>query len=244
MNERQKLLSFLTECKVIGFDLDDTLWDNKPVIQAAVDQMFSFLDSELTDHSINNIESVYTYEVEKRVNEDPLRYHDMTLLRKESLLDLCRYFNAPEKLADQAWDVFYEHRQMFTPYDDAFKLLKFLSEKFKLMVISNGNANLQVANMEQYFDCHWQAGINGRAKPDPDMLTKALAKYKIERSQFLYVGDNINIDMRFVINGRARGVLIPSKRNEDVCFSLTDKMKSSFVTMESLSEFYAVAKDI
>lgn len=237
MTEVTRLKTILSHIRVIGFDLDDTLWDNRPVIQKAVDEKFLFLDKVLPNHSLNEIEAVYTYEVERRVTDDPMRYQDMTLLRQEALASLCQHFDLSDSVAEQAWDVFYRLRQNFILYQDAKPLLKKLSERFILMVISNGNARLDHTSIAGYFDEHWQAGKNGRAKPSPEMLHKAMQHYDCRPEEYLYVGDNMNIDMRAVIDAGCYGLLIPSNLNETVAFEVGREEKERIVTLDDLQCF-------
>ncbi len=243
MTDVTRLKTILGQIRIIGFDLDDTLWDNRPVIQKAVDEKFSFLDKVLPNHSLNEIEAAYTFEVERRVTDDPMRYQDMTLLRQEALAALCQRFDLSDAVAEQAWDLFYRLRQNFTLYQDAEPLLEKLSKRFTLMVISNGNARLDHTPIVGYFDEHWQAGKHGAAKPSAEMLLKAMQYYGCKPEEYLYVGDNMNIDMRAVIEAGCYGVLIPSKLNETATFDVGSDAMDRIVTLDDLRSFRKAVDD-
>jgi putative hydrolase of the HAD superfamily len=199
MNKLSTLQQMLTQSKVIGFDLDDTLWDNKPVIKRAITLQFDFLQKQLPDLSRDAIEQEYATMVKQALTHiedsgDVKRCHDMSLLRQMALKSFCESHHLDEAIAHQTYDVFYQARQQFIPFPEAEKLLELLAKKFRLVAISNGNASLVHSELNDYFSFHWRAGVDGKAKPDPDMLLKAMADCQVSCNEFIYVGDSLDID--------------------------------------------------
>ena len=230
MSQLSILQKMLKQSKVIGFDLDDTLWDNKPVIKRAISEQFDFLQLHLPKLSRDSIEQAYATEVKRAMArfqacDDEVSCHDMSLLRQHALTSLCENNKLDKAIAQQSYDVFYKARQQFTPFEKTESLLKLLAKDYQLVAISNGNASLAHSELSDYFLFHWRAGVNGKAKPDPDMLIKAMTKCQVSSDEFIYVGDSLDID------GAA------AQRANSFCWLLGDFIKEQHQSLtQQLSE--------
>ena len=221
------LNTLLNKVKVIGFDLDDTLWDNGIAINRAIDYQFEHIKKHLPHISNNELEVIYFNRVEQLVAQDPVKYEDMTRLRTESLQRLCDHYQLPHSIAHQAFQCFYQLRQKVQLFSVTKALLELLSRKFKLIAISNGNADLKTIGLAHYFEFCWRAGVDGRAKPSGDMLLKACTKMNIQPQQMLYVGDKLEMDYAAAQSSGCYGVVISSK-----------DLPSDVLRFESLENFH------
>ena len=215
-----RLKDWLTTAKVIGFDLDDTLWDNSKVITEAINAQYQYLVQQLRaqSHEVSAIELEAAYRSitdQLKLDNFPL-YQDVTRLRLDALGLLCDQYGLASQHAKRAFEAFFHQRQQVRLYPEVKPLLELLGKKYRLIVISNGNSSLDVIGLADYFDLHWQAGRDGDAKPSGDMLVKALQHYGITPEQFIYIGDNYHTDGKAVLDAGVRGVIIPSDRKENL----------------------------
>ncbi len=204
----ETLKNKLKEIKVIGFDLDDTLWDNRPVIKAANEAQFNYLEQVIAEYSREQIEHLYHEQVSRLITQDEQKFQDMTLLRQTALKELCEKLSVPSEVAEKTFNCFYKERQSFQIYPEALTLLELLSHHVKLIAISNGNAMIKGTSLAPFFDLHWRAGVQGEAKPSGDMLIKASDYYGVKLEQFAYVGDNPTIDGMATKNAGCLGLLV------------------------------------
>ncbi len=226
----------LSKIKVIGFDLDDTLWNNKPVIVKAINAQFDYLIHQLPNCSKEAVVSCYQNAVAELIEQNAILYEDLSLLRLKSLEIVCEELKADRRLAQQAFDAFYRARQEVTLFPFAKELLTALNNRFKLIAISNGNVELMAMPIGHYFSLHWRGGVEGRAKPHADLLHKACDHFAIAMNEFLYVGDTIQPDYLTTKNAGCSFVLIPSSDDMDV------PQDDNVFAFQSLADFYDAIK--
>lgn len=221
--------------QVIGFDLDDTLWNNRTVIKDAIDAQFRYLEEQLPNIARAEIETIFTVRVEELVIDDPIRYQDVSLLRMHALEEVCAHFKLSKDHSQQAYDKFFSARQNIELFPKAEPLLKLLNSKMRLVAISNGNATLDSTGIEQYFEFYWRAGAHGLAKPNKDMLIKTCRHFSIDPAQLLYVGDHVKYDYQAASNAGAHSVIISGQ-------SYPDYQDSEFLQFSNLNDFYQASK--
>ncbi|MEE4245654.1 MAG: HAD family hydrolase [Kangiellaceae bacterium] len=194
MNSLATLKTHISSLSVIGFDLDDTLWPNSEVIQRAIAAQMKVLQEALPRESVDAIEQRLARYIRRTRELFPEQSEDVVWLRKSVLNDLCEHFSIDHKWGDKAYNAFYTMRQSYQLFPGVAQGLTDLSKHFKLVAISNGNASLVNSGIGHLFEFHWIGGLNGRAKPNPDMLLKAHQELAISAEQFLYIGDHYLID--------------------------------------------------
>lgn len=179
---------------MISFDLDDTLWNNWPVIQHAehclsqfIEQHYPAVSARYTKQQINQLR-------DQLVAEQPSRLCDLSQLRRLTLTTIfkrCRYSNED---AEQAFQVFYNARQQITPYQQAKPMLEALTQKYPLIALSNGNSSLQATGLSQYFQHDIRAADLACRKPDTAFYTNAAKLAKQPARNILHIGDHFAFD--------------------------------------------------
>jgi FMN hydrolase / 5-amino-6-(5-phospho-D-ribitylamino)uracil phosphatase len=179
---------------LITVDLDETVWPCRPVIRAAEVAMYTWLEREaprLT--AVHDQESLRAHRrgiMERR----PEIAHDMTLIRRDSLRELLAGLDYPPNLADAAVALFREHRNRVEPFADVQPALLRLRERFRLVSVTNGNADVFRTPLGACFDHAITAADVGAAKPDPAMFQAALEWAEVGPEQALHVGDDARLD--------------------------------------------------
>jgi HAD superfamily hydrolase (TIGR01509 family) len=102
----------------------------------------------------------------------------------------------PERLADEAFEVFYAARNQVEVFADVVPALDRLRTRFRLMTLSNGNADLRIIGLEHYFERTLAARDAGAAKPDRRIFEVMLSAAGLQAWQVLYVGDDPHADVR------------------------------------------------
>ena len=176
--------------QVLSFDLDDTLWPVGPVIEAAEQELFAWLQrahpAVVHGHSIASMRELRA----AVATQYPGQAHDLTFLRREALV---RQFSAAGHdiaLADHALEVFLTARNRVDLYPDVRPALERLKASYRLFALSNGNADLQRCGLAHFFDGHVTARKAGAAKPDARIFTRLLGEAGASARDVLHVGDD------------------------------------------------------
>ena len=178
----------LQDIKVISFDLDDTLWNGTQVLIHAEKSMMSWMATHTPKISQPlSSDELRTRKIQFIKNNRHLRYK-VSQARLLFLTELFTDFDYPQAqdLANECFDVFYAARQEVTLFADVLEVLAELNKHFKLIAITNGNANLQAVGLDDYFDF---------PKPHGDIFQAALSKAGITSHECLHVGDHPEHDM-------------------------------------------------
>jgi FMN phosphatase YigB (HAD superfamily) len=160
----------VTKIKALSFDLDDTLWPIWPTIERAESALMAWLGAHAPKTAALLASPGVRREIRDAVEaQRPQWKHDLSSLRRESIrVGLERAGESP-LLADAAFDVFFSARQRVTLYDDSRAALEFLSARFPLVSLSNGNADLERVGLASYFRAAISAREFGVGKPDPSI---------------------------------------------------------------------------
>ena len=186
----------LARIAAISLDLDDTLWPIWPTIERAERVLHDWLLREAP----RTAELLVSPGVLRELREATQRErsdlaHDLSALRRESIrLALTRSSEDPA-LADAAFDVFFAERQRVVLYNDAADALEWLSARYPLVAVSNGNADLKLTGVDRWFRAAFSAREFGSAKPDAPIFHAAAAAVGVEATQVLHVGDDPLLDV-------------------------------------------------
>ncbi|RXK33068.1 flavin mononucleotide phosphatase [Arsenophonus endosymbiont of Bemisia tabaci Asia II 3] len=189
----------LTSIAAITFDLDDTLYDNRPVFAKIEQELLNFI--RCYDDRFNKLQFAVLKNYQTLiVNQYPEIYHDVTQWRWLAVKALlCQYGYDREGSAGGADDIMahfsYWRSQIVVP-DVTHKILSTLAEKFPLAVITNGNADPYACGLGDYFQFVLKAGPDGRAKPFSDMYYLAAQKFNIVVDKILHAGDDLITDIQ------------------------------------------------
>ncbi|MGF1701046.1 5-amino-6-(5-phospho-D-ribitylamino)uracil phosphatase YigB [Photobacterium makurazakiensis] len=184
--------------KALTFDLDDTLYDNRPVIRRAEQAMHDWLAAN--HPATTGIGREHWLALKRQLAEaDPMLRHDVTLWRYElikiGLMQLGYSLIQAECAARQGVDVVLEVRNQVDVPEETHRVLGLLAEKRPLVAITNGNVDINKIGLGQYFDAVLMAGHDGLAKPEPILFAKAATFLKVAPQDILHVGDHLVTDV-------------------------------------------------
>lgn len=186
----------LREVRAVAFDLDNTLWHVEPVIARAEQRWLDWL----LEHCPRipqrlSLEDMRMARLELAARE-PHRAHDFTYLRIASLAAHARECGYDASIAERAFEVFYAARNELEMFEDVRPGLARLRAGFELASLSNGNADLELIGVAEYFAVSLNARGVGAAKPDRRCFEALSDELRLQAEQILYVGDDPLLDVQ------------------------------------------------
>ncbi|MDZ4129467.1 MAG: HAD family hydrolase [Hydrogenophaga sp.] len=184
-----------TRIRAISIDLDDTLWPIWPTIERAE----AMLANWLAQHAPATARLYGTPGTlrEARNHLQTLRPDlacDLSALRRESIRYVLNRAGDDPALAEPAFDVFFDERQRVQLFEDAMPALEWLSTRFPVVAVSNGNADVHRVGLGAHFVAALSAREFGVGKPDPRIFHAAAEAAGVSAAQVLHIGDDAHLD--------------------------------------------------
>jgi FMN hydrolase / 5-amino-6-(5-phospho-D-ribitylamino)uracil phosphatase len=194
--------------RAITLDLDDTLWPIAPVIERAERILHEWCEARAPKLAKALPPAEFALYRRSLARELPGMAHDFTALRHEALRRALRHYEEDPALADPAMDIFLAARNEIELYPDAREALSRLAASFRLVVVSNGNADVGRIGIGEFFAAVVNARSVGFAKPDRRIFEAACACVDLPLSALLHVGDDPDLDVRGAVAAGARSAWI------------------------------------
>ncbi|TNF60594.1 MAG: HAD family hydrolase [Burkholderiales bacterium] len=181
--------------QAITLDLDDTLWPIWPTIARAEAAMLAWLDRHAPATARLCAEPGVVRTARERMGRArPDLAHDLSALRRETIRLLLEQAGDDTALAGPAFEVFFAERQRVDLFEDALPALAWLSARFPVVALSNGNADLQRVGIAGHFRAAVSAREFGVGKPDPRIFHAAAEAAGVAASAVLHIGDDPHLD--------------------------------------------------
>jgi FMN hydrolase / 5-amino-6-(5-phospho-D-ribitylamino)uracil phosphatase len=182
--------------EAISLDLDDSLWPSVPTLLAAEQTLHEWLAAHAPRTA-----SIYSPAFRQATRNrllagHPDRAHDVGWLRRASLRQACRDAGDDPGLADSAFEIFLAARQQVTLYPDVEPVLARWAGRYRLVAISNGNADIGRIGLGRYFSACVSAHEAGFGKPDRRIFHEACRRIAIAPAATLHIGDDWQLDVR------------------------------------------------
>lgn len=185
----------ISRIRAITIDLDDTLWPVWPAIARAEAALAGWLAERApaTAGLYSDAQALRAIRVHMETLRPELRL-DLSALRRESIrLALTQAGDDPQ-LAEPAFEFFFAERQRVDLFEDALETLEFLSARYPVVAVSNGNADVQRIGIGRYFRASLSATRLGVAKPDARIFHAGAQAAGVDSSEVLHVGDDALLD--------------------------------------------------
>ncbi|PKG75005.1 HAD family hydrolase [Shewanella sp. Choline-02u-19] len=183
---------------VISFDLDDCLYDNRPIIAQAEAAMQQFL----LQHYPRSTQWQFSDWRQLKMSllaEQPALKHDTSLARlillQHGLIALGYSAAEAKKGAKAGLEHFRFYRSNFSVSKEVIVLLTLLKQHYRLIAISNGNVDYQRIGLGDIFEFALSPGNGLKQKPAKDMFVHAAQKLGTPLSSILHVGDSAKSDV-------------------------------------------------
>lgn len=185
----------LARIQAITLDLDDTLWPIWPTIARAETALQDWLAAHAPGAAQLSAQAEVKQAVRRAVNARHAdRAHDLSFLRREAIRELLRQGGEPDALAEPAFEVFFAARQEVQLFEDALPALAFMSARWPVVALSNGNADVHRVGIGQHFRASVSAREMGVAKPDVRIFEAAARAAGVATEAVLHIGDDAHLD--------------------------------------------------
>lgn len=185
----------ITKIRAITLDLDDTLWPVWPTIGRAEAALQAWLTAHAPSTALLSADVELKKAIRAEVNACHTdRAHDLSFLRLQSIRALLRQAGDPAHLAEPAFEVFFAERQRVDLFDDALPALRFWDQRYPVVALSNGNADVHRVGIGQHFHASVSAQSLGVAKPDLRIFEAGAAAAGVRPHEVLHIGDDAHAD--------------------------------------------------
>lgn len=193
----------MSQIRAITLDLDDTLWEIGPVILRAESELWQWL-CEGYPEIPRRVSSEDLLALRATIaSEHPDRVHDFRFLRRQTLARVAVASGYTIDLVDAAFEVFDAARNRIDFYPDVLPVLELLAKRYRLVAVTNGNANLQKIGIRHLFHDVVTAVDAGAAKPAQPIFAEAVRRAGVRQEAILHVGDHPENDVE---GARAAGL--------------------------------------
>lgn len=179
--------------RVISFDLDDTLYDNRPVLINAEQSLARFLREHYPQTASISVEG-WRQLRDEIARGDPLLANNMTQLRATTLQQGLQRAGLDERAAkagrDAAMHHFLQVRNQIEVPHATLQLLARCAKKYPVIAISNGNADIHQIGLSDYFSGAWSPDEKLQGKPTADMFRAAQQQFGFAPRELLHIGDH------------------------------------------------------
>jgi len=193
----------LHDLQVLCFDLDDTFWDVRHVLERAEQRVGEFLAQRYPRLARRHNRADFLAARLRLSAAEPARAHDLTWLRTETMRRLALEAGYPGTVGAEAFEVFIVARNEVELFPDVRPVLDRLATRFQLATLSNGNADLHRIGLAPLFRVMLNSASVGVAKPHADAFIAVARALGCEPGRMLYVGDDPHAD---VVGARAAGL--------------------------------------
>lgn len=188
----------LSGIRAISFDLDDTLYDNRPVMERAEQWMVEHMRDQYLQTAM--YDRVWWTRLKQELQQaHPSLLDDVSLCRREVLRHGLMRGGMGElearREAERVFLRFLDVRCAVTVPEQTHQVLSALSHCFPLVVITNGNVQVDRLGLDRHFTHVLSAGEGRRMKPAPDLFAHMSRLLGLSPGQILHVGDDVRTDV-------------------------------------------------
>lgn len=186
----------ISRIRAISLDLDDTLWPIWPTIARAEER----LQHWLAQHAPPTATLFADPDLRLGLRETalarlPHQAHDLSAIRQEMIRLGLEHGGCDPGLAPDAFAVFFAARMEVDLFDDALPALAWLSQRYPVVALTNGNADVHRVGIGHFFSASISAREVGVGKPDAQIFLAAAQALKLPPEQILHVGDDAELDV-------------------------------------------------
>lgn len=204
----------------LSFDLDDTVWDPRPALLAADKAQWEHLTTRFPNLSEHFTKDRVMGCRKRIIDKSPMIVGDVTALRLEVMEQLLLSLDVPAdsaiSAAQDAFAAFMAHRNEVVLFPDAIDVLAGLAERFTLIAITNGNADVHKTALGPFFKLAFRADEVGSAKPDAKIFEVAMSEAACTSNEMIHIGDSIETDVKGAINAGVTPIWFNANGDEDL----------------------------
>lgn len=206
-----KIYRQIPKIAAISFDLDDTLYDNVPIINRAEAELIHWLSQQFPQQAEAAQSHFWRQCKHQVIKQNSTLANDVTQCRKAALDFGFASLGVQDDteraaLVESGMQTFMHWRNQILVSTQVETLLADLSKQLPLVVITNGNADISQLPIAQYFTAIYAANTQHPMKPSPAMYYTASKQLGITPEELLHIGDSTSSDILGARNANSPSV--------------------------------------
>lgn len=181
--------------RVVTLDLDGTLWDSGPALARAEQAVFDWLQARYPRITAGRTPADLVAHRHAVMARRPGLRHDYTRLRRAALAALAAEAGYEAALVEAAMELFIAERSRVDLYADTLPVLERLRRRFRVIALTNGNADVNRAGVGHLLELALSPAQTGTAKPDPGVFDHVRAHCGVDSGAIVHVGDEPHTDV-------------------------------------------------
>ena len=183
----------ISKIKMITFDLDDTLWDNKPTITNAEIKTRNWIEERVGRVDWGDFNDFLSLR-QDLIKRDQSIAWDIGKLRIEIFKEKIKKLVSPDdvqKISEEAFNYFLKKRHEIRLFPHVENALKNLSKNYMLGVLTNGNADVYKLSIGKYFKFSISSLEAKDSKPNKPHFKLAQGYLPgVKYNEMLHIGDH------------------------------------------------------
>lgn len=214
-------MKYKAEIKAILFDLDDTLVNSKKAEYNAVCELKSLYSefNKVEDADFAKVWSKITMETYEKYHNGEISFEELKIGRMKELFSYYS-INISDKDAKERfkkYQVIYEKNWIL--FDDAKEVLENLKNKYKLVILSNGDGKQQrkkikYTGLNKYFSDIVISSEVGYSKPEKEIFDIACKMIDLKAENCIMIGDKYKVDVEGSLNAGMHGIWVNRKKEK------------------------------
>lgn len=188
----------MSQYKYLLFDADETLFDFKKTEAMGLAHTFEEFGVEPTAEIIDEYHR-YNQSLWRALERGEITKAELKKDRFKHIIDMFNFENADPVIMGERY--VYHLGQGCYLLDGATEVVKELSKRYSLSIVTNGVAYVQhtrfdASGLQPYFDGLFISDEMGVQKPDKRFFDMVLDKLGADKSECLVIGDSLSSDMK------------------------------------------------
>lgn len=209
------------EIKAVLFDLDDTLVNSKKAEYNAICEFKNLYSefNEIKDDDFANVWSKITMEIYEKYHNAEISFDELRIGRMKGLFsnylinisdeDAQKKFKSYLNIYEKNWILF----------DDVKEVLEKLKDRYKLVILSNGDGKQQRKKIEytglnKYFSDIVISSEVGYSKPEKEIFEIACKMINVKPKNCIMIGDKYKVDIEGSLNAGMHGIWVNRKKEQ------------------------------
>ncbi|MFX0087394.1 MAG: HAD family hydrolase [Candidatus Hodarchaeota archaeon] len=222
----------------IVFDIDGTLLNHQLAQEIAIEDLYSKNRRKIPNSSLEEFKAMWKNKSEQYMSEylkGRISFKLQRILRVQAVFSTWEC----QLSSKAAWSIFNQYlrkyEQNWTLYEDVLPCLNTLKH-YQLGIISNGDSiqqrkKLAITGIDFFFKSIIISNDIKISKPSSKIFKRSAEELKLSLCNIIYVGDNLETDVRGALNAGIYGVWI-NRTNQNYC----DSEISMISTLKMLPE--------
>ena len=209
----------IANIKDVFFDLDHTLWDFDKNSELTFEVIFKRIHPTIEISAFIEKYVPINQAFWKLYQYDKITHEELRYNRLKQSFDAINYIISDEEIETIAQEYIRLLPESNCLFEGTFEVLDYLSQKYKLHIITNGFAEVQFkkirnSNIGNYFQTITNSEMAGVKKPNPIIFEYALDLAKAQKGNSIMIGDCLEADVQGALDAGLDAIFFNEKKIE------------------------------